>query len=93
MIKKLFSLTILACAAVGLMAQPAGGKKISNELIGIFFEDISSSADGGICAELVQNGSLSTMFRSVTDGGPAPLGKLSVRDTRSAILRLAKSNR
>ena len=39
------------------MAQPAGGKKISNELIGIFFEDISSSADGGICAELVQNGS------------------------------------
>ena len=57
MIKKLFSLTILACSAVGLMAQPAGGKKISNELIGIFFEDISSSADGGICAELVQNGS------------------------------------
>ena len=57
MVKKLFSLTILACSAVGLMAQPAGGKKISNELIGIFFEDISSSADGGICAELVQNGS------------------------------------
>ncbi|MBR5167685.1 MAG: alpha-N-arabinofuranosidase [Salinivirgaceae bacterium] len=57
MVKKLFLLTILACSAVGLMAQPAGGKKISNELIGIFFEDISSSADGGICAELVQNGS------------------------------------
>ena len=36
---------------------PKGGKAISEELIGIFFEDISSSADGGLCAELVQNGS------------------------------------
>ena len=36
---------------------PSGGKAISNELIGIFFEDISSSADGGLYAELVQNGS------------------------------------
>ena len=36
---------------------PAGGKQISNELIGIFFEDISYSADGGLYAELVQNGS------------------------------------
>ncbi len=36
---------------------PAGGKAISDNLIGIFFEDISSSADGGLYAELVQNGS------------------------------------
>ena len=36
---------------------PTGGKQISNELIGIFFEDISYSADGGLYAELVQNGS------------------------------------
>ena len=36
---------------------PEGGKQISNELIGIFFEDISYSADGGLYAELVQNGS------------------------------------
>ena len=57
MIRKLLSVSILACSAVGLMAQPAGGKKISNELIGIFFEDISSSADGGLSAEMVQNGS------------------------------------
>ena len=44
-----------------LMAQkvkaPAGGKQISKELIGIFFEDISYSADGGLYAELVENGS------------------------------------
>jgi alpha-L-arabinofuranosidase len=47
---------------MGLYAQtpmkaPAGGKAISDELIGIFFEDISSAADGGLYAELVQNGS------------------------------------
>ena len=35
---------------------PAGGKAISDELIGIFFEDISSAADGGLYAEMVQNG-------------------------------------
>lgn len=50
------SLAIVAPAAKPVKA-PAGGKKISNELIGIFFEDISMSADGGLCAELIQNGS------------------------------------
>ena len=60
---------ILAASAALLMAgsmssfaqkpmnAPAGGKQISDQLIGIFFEDISSSADGGLCAELIQNGS------------------------------------
>ena len=56
-----FTAALLA-AALGTWAQkpmtaPSGGKAISNELIGIFFEDISSSADGGLYAELVQNGS------------------------------------
>jgi alpha-L-arabinofuranosidase len=56
-----FSAVLLA-ASLGISAQkpmtaPAGGKAISDELIGIFFEDISSSADGGLYAELVQNGS------------------------------------
>ena len=50
------SLAIGATSAKPVKA-PAGGKKISNELIGIFFEDISMSADGGLCAELIQNGS------------------------------------
>lgn len=31
------------------------GKKISNSLIGIFFEDINYGADGGLYAELIQN--------------------------------------
>ena len=52
----------LLAATLGLNAQkpmnaPAGGKAISDELIGIFFEDISSAADGGLYAELIQNGS------------------------------------
>ena len=60
--RKLITLAVLAvsvlCAsAVKPVKAPAGGKKISNELIGIFFEDISMSADGGLCAELIQNGS------------------------------------
>ena len=53
---------LLLAATMGLQAQkpmkaPKGGKAISDELIGIFFEDISSSADGGLYAELVENGS------------------------------------
>lgn len=46
-----------ACAMAQGVKAPAGGKKISNELLGIFFEDISYSADGGLYAELVENGS------------------------------------
>ncbi len=46
-----------ANAAQKPMNAPKGGKAISDELIGIFFEDISSSADGGLYAELLQNGS------------------------------------
>ena len=60
--KKLFLGVALLAASMGANAQkamsaPAGGKAISDELIGIFFEDISSSADGGLYAELTQNGS------------------------------------
>ncbi len=61
--KKNLTLAVLLMAAtMGAYAQkamkaPRGGKAISDELIGIFFEDISSSADGGLYAELVQNGS------------------------------------
>ncbi|MBO7416514.1 MAG: alpha-N-arabinofuranosidase [Bacteroidaceae bacterium] len=59
---KLIAMSVIASLALGATAAkpvkaPAGGKKISNELIGIFFEDISMAADGGLCAELIQNGS------------------------------------
>ena len=57
---------VFAAATMGLSAQkpmtaPAGGKAISNELIGIFFEDINNSADGG--------------HLTVTDGEPALRGR------------------
>lgn len=60
--RKLIAMAVIVSLAIGATAAkpvkaPAGGKKISNELIGIFFEDISMSADGGLCAELIQNGS------------------------------------
>ena len=60
--KRFFFASLLMVAMLSLHAQkamkaPAGGKPISDELIGIFFEDISMSADGGLYAELVQNGS------------------------------------
>ena len=62
MTKRTTLAALLAAATLGLNAQkpmtaPKGGKAISDELIGIFFEDISSSADGGLFAELLQNGS------------------------------------
>ena len=61
-IRKTMLAAMLLAATTGLQAQkpinaPKGGKAISDELIGIFFEDISSSADGGLYAELIQNGS------------------------------------
>jgi len=60
--KKHLLTACLFAAASSVMAQkpmnaPTGGKAISNELIGIFFEDISMAADGGLNAQLIQNGS------------------------------------
>ena len=60
--KLLSSGVVLLAATLAINAQrpmsaPAGGKAISDELIGIFFEDISHAADGGLYAELIQNGS------------------------------------
>jgi len=56
-IAALFLAVTMGLSAQRPMNAPSGGKAISDELIGIFFEDISSSADGGLYAELVQNGS------------------------------------
>ena len=78
MYKKSILSVALAAAALCVNAQkpmtaPAGGKAISDELIGIFFEDINNSADGGLYAELVQNGSFefSTMDRDGWGPGTA----------------------
>jgi alpha-L-arabinofuranosidase len=60
--KKNIACALLLAVALGMNAQkpmsaPSGGKAISDNLIGIFFEDISNAADGGLYAELIQNGS------------------------------------
>ena len=79
--KRLMLCAALFAATLGLGAQktmkaPAGGKAISDELIGIFFEDISSSADGGLFAELVQNGSFEYSPNEKDGWGPATAWKV-----------------
>lgn len=53
----LMSLTVFSTAVLAQTknATPAGAKKISTDLFGLFFEDINYAADGGLYAELVQN--------------------------------------
>ena len=60
----------LAAHAQKSMKAPEGGKQISDELIGIFFEDISSSADGGLYSELLQNGSFEYNLAERDGWGP-----------------------
>ena len=79
--KRMTIFAALAMAALGLNAQkpmtaPAGGKAISDELIGIFFEDISSSADGGLYAELIQNGGFEFNANERDGWGPATAWKV-----------------
>ena len=96
MTKRTTLAAFLAVATLSLNAQkpmtaPKGGKAISDELIGIFFEDISSSADGGLYAELVQNGSFEFNPNEKDGWGPTTawkmvrpghsLGKLEIRMT------------
>jgi len=58
-ITNIIILLFLVCfcfTSIPVNAQTAnGGKKISSDLFGLFFEDINYSADGGLYAELVQN--------------------------------------
>lgn len=56
-------------------AQPEETKEISDLLMGIFFEDINYSADGGLYAELIQNRTSNTSRPTVkgTRTGTAPI--------------------
>ena len=80
--KRTIFAALFAAATMGLSAQkpmtaPAGGKAISDELIGIFFEDINNSADGGLYAELVQNGSFEFSPVERDGWGPGTAWRLS----------------
>jgi alpha-L-arabinofuranosidase len=72
--------TLLAASVIGLLlplihAQPTtvtvqtgtAGKAISPDLVGIFFEDLSYAADGGLYAELIQNRSFDYSSRDNKD--------------------------
>ena len=74
-------LALMATATLTLSAQktitaPQGGKQISDELIGIFFEDIRSSSDGGLYAELLQNGGFEFNANERDGWGPATAWKV-----------------
>lgn len=80
--KYALALTMIAAGSADMMAQkamkaPAGGKEISDNLIGIFFEDISSSADGGLNAELIQNGSFEYNIAERDGWGPSTAWRVS----------------
>ena len=79
--RRMMIAAVFAAATMGLSAQkpmtaPAGGKAISNELIGIFFEDINNSADGGLYAELLQNGSFEFSPSDRDGWGPGTAWKM-----------------
>lgn len=48
------SVVCLVCTTLSVFAQNKS-KQISNNLMGIFFEDLNYAADGGLYAELIQN--------------------------------------
>ena len=79
--RRMMIAAVFAAASMGLSAQkpmtaPTGGKAISNELIGIFFEDINNSADGGLYAELLQNGSFEFSPSDRDGWGPGTAWKM-----------------
>ena len=84
----LLASSLLAFGMSGLHAQQvsvtvqagAPGKAISPDLVGIFFEDLSYAADGGLYAELVQNRSFSYTPADNKDWQPLTAWQLVQRD-------------
>lgn len=53
--------------AYSMVVDPADeGAKISQDLIGLFFEDINSAADGGLYPEMVKNYSFENYFNTIS---------------------------
>ena len=64
-------MAILLWSVCGTAAKiPEGGKPISSDLWGIFFEDINYAGDGGLYAEMVQNRSFEYSLAEHEDWGP-----------------------
>ena len=67
----------------------AAGKPISPDLIGIFFEDISYAADGGLYAELVQNRSFEYSALDNMAWNPLTAWEQVARDGARGSLKIA----
>jgi alpha-L-arabinofuranosidase len=61
------------------MDAEAAGKRISPDLVGVFFEDLSYAADGGLYAELVQNRSFDYSSRDSRDWNSLTAWQLAQR--------------
>ena len=71
----------------------SAARRISTDLWGIFFEDISSSADGGLASELVQNGAFEYSRADHRIGATIRRGASWCRLTRSPRSASEPSNR
>ena len=87
----LFVATTLGLSAQKPMNAPKGGKAISDELIGIFFEDISSSADGGLMPSWYRTVRSSTVQVIVMVGELVPHGNKFVQVTHWEPWRFART--
>lgn len=84
--------TAAATASVRVTLRPDGPHPISTDLWGIFFEDISSSADGGLASELVRNGSFEFSRRDGDSWGPFTGWTKVVPDGSAAAFAISTRN-
>ncbi|PTX94884.1 alpha-N-arabinofuranosidase [Spartobacteria bacterium LR76] len=68
------------------------GKPISPDLVGIFFEDLSNAADGGLYAELVQNRDFEYTSADRAGWNPLTSWELVEREGGSGMLAIASSD-
>ena len=106
--KKILTTFLAASMAISSFAQaykaPEGGKQISDMLLGTFFEDISYAADGGLNAQLIQNGSFEYsliehpgwgagtawkyVYRNHTTGFVIPMSKDPINENNPNYMRI-----
>lgn len=75
-----------------LTVDPARSKSISDKLVGVFFEDISYAADGGLYAELVQNRDFEYSAADHRGWGPSTAWRSSGKLDIQTDIPLSKNN-
>ncbi len=78
--------TVLAQTSIDITASLNKAYPISNELVGVFFEDINFAADGGLYAELIQNRSFDYTSMDREDWGPLTAWSQVTNSQRKAVL-------